>query len=700
MFGLLVFSLWIWYVLWTALSNNAAEKLGLARDSKLDIGKDSSRFQRIMISSFEQAVTPTYCRITPCSAVSCSSIPRNTDPGTVASNFIESEFKFQCENVISVALSFDDCVFPENTLRKDWLRTSVSIDELTFNGCHLREIEDDAFLSSIYGQTRKLAMINNNLGSLRKAMFRHLNKLQDLVIEQNFIKSIEFNLLESVASSLTSLGLDGTIDDREVLRNITGIPDSLWNLQMLSLRGNSIPVLDAELFVGVPSVKSVYLDNSKVRTVSHDVLDPIISSIEQMVLSDNNIATLPEGLKNSLLIALASHAKFKLSVHNNPWHCDCDLKWMQDLIRSRPTLINQFPTCRTPWINAGKTFTKAEFCYTTYPSNSTVSTTTPQPTKHESSKVDVTTTQMSTTGKETVEVNCTSAHGLLTTAVGSRKLLSSDSLSFQSRYPDFSISEVQDKSILVHLPDMEDGVTLFWFSNDNAKRSLACVKNVASSYLLCNIDPETTYTICLLDDNKGIVSPLNCLAATTSPTYEFSTWLTNSDKSMVFLVSSLSIILILIIGGVLSFLMVRNHPKLLRGNKRVIVVKHRNVDAIVLPRGVDVSDEKQGREIVATYESKSQEDGYVVPLPPARKPLSQRSRLSEMSVQSDEHSYVSEIEPTESQLDSWRLLRMKSDLEKEKSVAPPLPPHPSDAIPSLSLAVDTKGDLDYQMFTV
>ncbi|XP_076754273.1 uncharacterized protein LOC143425414 [Xylocopa sonorina] len=694
--GLLAFSLWIRYALWGVLKDQTTEDSGLAGDLKDDIDEESSRFQRITNDSIEQAATPTYCRITPCNAVSCSSIPRNIDPGTVASKFIESDFKFQCENFQSVALSFDSCVFPGNTLRKDWLRTSVSIEELTFSSCSLREIEDDAFLSSIYDQTRKVTMINNNLAALRASMFRHLNKLQGLVIQRNLIKSAEFNLLEPLASSLTSLELDEAIDDREVLRNITGTPDGLWNLQMLSLRGNSIPVIDAQLFTGVSAVKSLYLDNSKVKTVSDDVLKPMISSIVQMMLNDNNIASLPEGLANSLLNAVDYHANFKLGIHNNPWRCECDLKWMQDLIRSHLSMLVQIPTCKTPQINAGMSFTTAEFCY---PTSSTVTVTTPRHTKPDSTEPDKTTTPMPTTIKETVEVTCTSAYDRLST-VGSRKLLSADTLPFQSRFPNFSISNVHDESLLVQLPDMDDGVTLFWFSNDDTNRSLSCVKNVNSSYLVRNIDPDTTYTICLLNDNEGTASPLNCLAATTNPTYGARTWLTNSDKSLVFIACALSVILLLIVGGVLSFLTVMRHPKLLRGNKRVMVVKHRNVDAIVLPRGVDMNDEKQGRENEAPYESKSQTDGYVVPLPPARKSLTPMSRRSEMSLHSDEHSYVSEIEPTESQLDSWRLLRMKSDLEKEKSVAPPLPPHPSDAIPSLSLAVDTKDELDYQMFTV
>ena len=221
-----------------------------------------------------------------------------------------------------------DCEFSDNTLRKNWLSTSLSIDELTLNRCSLKEIEDDAFASPIYEKTSKIIIANNKISSLRKAMFRHLEELQELSIQENTVKSAEFNLLEEVAGSLTNLELCQAINDREVLKNITGAGE-LFKLKLLSLYGNVISTVDEKLFAGVSRIEALYLHDSNVATVSRDALKPIASSVLLLTLNRNRITSLPEGVLDSV-ISPAKH--FHVYVQDNPWHCDCNLKWMQDFV--------------------------------------------------------------------------------------------------------------------------------------------------------------------------------------------------------------------------------------------------------------------------------------------------------------------------------------------------------------------------------
>ncbi|XP_033354475.1 leucine-rich repeat transmembrane protein FLRT3-like isoform X2 [Bombus vosnesenskii] len=632
-----------------------------------------------------------------------------TDSGTVVSEFIENNFKAICKDTTSVKLSLIKCKFPENMLRKNWLCTNLSIEELTFEHCFLSKIEDNAFSSSIYEQTKKISMINNELVSLRKAMFRHLKMLEVLSINENIVKSAEFNLLEEVAGSLTTLDLRQAIDDRKVLRNITG-GNALSKLELLSLWGNSISVIDAELFVGVPMVKSLYLHASNIETVSQDTLQPMASSILQITLYSNNIVSLPQGLLDHVV---DSNKCFGMFMYDNPWHCDCSLKWLQDFMQNQYICMDQsnvvnsdrkIPICKTPQEKAGKPFTTVDFCSQST-INSTISTTTLKSTKHDwiqtttitpTKGINNQTTQTPDTTNRMVHVNCSLTYTYIQTA-NTRKLLSTDVLQFPPRFPHFYVSKVSDRSILVNLPDLNKKITLLWFDNNNVDSSLGCAKNVKYSYLLQNIDSQATYTICLLDDNGDNVSPLNCLAVTTRPTYEYRTWLTNADKSLVFPLLISSLILLFFVGAFLSFLLIRRYPTLLRGNKRIMLVKRRNVDAIVLPKGVDMDEEKQRKSISVSYVSKLYEDGYVTPLPPERMLLPRRSRISRTSSQSDRNSYVSEVETIESQLAFWKL---KSELEKQKSIAPPLPPHPSNLIPSVSWGIDTKDDRDYEVFNL
>ncbi|XP_017756089.1 PREDICTED: leucine-rich repeat transmembrane protein FLRT1-like [Eufriesea mexicana] len=648
--------------------------------NEFDTLKKSSGVGRTLDSRIGGRMSPSYCKIGSCDAITCSSIPNGANSGALVSSFIENDFKANCKDESSVKLSFDNCKFPEDTLRRNWLSTNLSIERLAFSHCSLSEIEDDAFSSPIYQATKNLILVNNKLVSLRRAMFRHLEALEELSIQENIVKSAELNLLEDVAGSLTILDLNHVIQDREVLRNVTG-GNTLSKLRILCLSGNSISMIDASLFVGVPMVISVYLHDSNIATVSQNALDPMASSIQQMTLYKNRIASLPEGLLDSVM---RSNQPFRLHIHDNPWYCDCSLKWFQELILSS-NIVATIPTCESPQTNAGKLFTTAEFC--------------PQSTSTELSTSIKTTNDDWTSTSQTLPSTTTKNFCNLTIlqTANSRKLLSTEMLQVPSRFPNFYVSKTFDSSILVNLPSLKDGVTLLWFDNKDVDSSLRCARNVKHSYLVKNIDPQTTYTICLVDDNGYTVSPLNCLAVATKPTYKFRTWLTNADKSLVLPLLISLLVLLFLVGGVLSFLLIRRHPSLLRGNKRVILVKQRSVDAIVLPKGVDIDEKEQRQANTACYIGRSPEDGYVTPLPPIRVWPPSRSSTS---MQSDGISYVSNVEPTESQLDSWRLSRMKSELEKGKLVAPPLPPHPCHSIPSVSKAVDAKDDREYQAITV
>ncbi|XP_076164176.1 uncharacterized protein LOC143145048 isoform X2 [Ptiloglossa arizonensis] len=690
-FAAVALMLWPYYGLMAPLIDEAATPESPASYSIVD--KNSSvatpQIQRTLTVSNERTEASKYCRIEECKTVSCSSISREYDSGAIAGNFIETVYKVNCKNSESVNLSFDGCRFTANTLRKNWLPTNVSIEQLTLDRCSLSEIEDDAFSEPIYEETKRIALTNNKLSSLRKASFRGLSALQQLTVRDNVVKQAEYNLLENVAGSLTSLELNSVIDDPSVLRNITGGSTRL-KIRLLSLQGNTLAAIDRKLFEGVPVIESLYLDNSRIGTVSRDTLRPMASWLLQLTLNNNDIRSLPEGLFEAVLYRQRS---FLMTVDSNPWCCDCKLRWMQHLFRTNTSIVSTMPVCSTPEINAGKSFANANFC----PSDTTVPNTV--------SVEDAwnrTTVQGSGTTEAIVsggyDLNC-SIPETITETTGIRKLLSSD-IHLPSRLYDFYVQEILNRSIMIHLPRLDKGVELLWFANNDVDQSLGCAKNVKDSYLVQGTHPQTTYTICLLNDSTTIVtvSPLNCLAVTTRSTYESSVWLTNANRRLAFLTLSLASFLCFVLGAFVAFLVVRRNPSLLRGSKRVMLVKRRNVDVIVLPKGVAMVAKKRVCGSMALVSNKLYEDGYITPLPPIPTPVP-RERASRASLQSDWNSYVSEIESMDT--DYWRTKRWNNESRKQKLDAPPLPPHPFNAIPSVSLTMDSLNkDSVYQAITI
>ncbi|XP_078050070.1 uncharacterized protein LOC144476752 [Augochlora pura] len=612
-------------------------------------------------SSLSDESASSYCQIASCLDVVCIGSP---DAGAVASQFLETVFKATCETSRSVKLSLTNCKFPENALRKNWLTTNLSIEELKLSSCLLRKIEDEAFCRSIFETMGSLILLNNNLSSLSKASFQPLSLLKNLVIEGNTIKQADWDLLESAADSLESLNLNGAIADPEVLRNITRAR-SLRNLLSLYLERNDIPEISDETFLGLPKVQALYLTGSNVRTLSAGSLNPMSTSIQKLIVRGNRITSLPQGLLDGILYSPRS---FFMGLADNQWNCDCDLQWVQDVIKNGSMIQIENPTCASPTENAGKSFTDAKFCRPSDTSTSLSSTEQSSP--------------ETTTEAERITVNCSLSQSIseeISVPVGLRRLLTSD-LRLTARLQGFSVESVTDQSIMLKLPSLEQQLTLLWFESGDAERSVSCARHVSHIYQVQNIDPQTTYTLCLLNDNEDTLSPLNCLAATTLPPYMSRPWLANKDKPEAIVVLTVTVILVFILGVVVAYFSIRKHPALLRGSKRVMLVKKNIVDAIVLPKGVNVEEQRTG---TGTREISKLESGYITPLPPAPVPPPRVQRISRVSFHSDWNSYMSEVDASESQPASWIMNRANSEM-----YTPPLPPRPLSNIPSLSFTVE------------
>lgn len=639
-----------------------------------------SRKKNIFLENFnykekDQANHGNYCELSSCKTITCSLIPAAHDPGNITSNFIKSIFKVQCPFADAINLKYKNCKFPSNTIKKDWLNVDVDIEQLTFEGCSLNRIDDEAFFSKIFTQVKRLCLFSNNISSLNRLIFSKFIELDQIFIQNNIIDYAESNLLANIANTLKVLQLDGAIKDSHVLRNITG-EKMLWNLESLFIQDNFITVLTPDLFTGIPKIRSLYLENSRIMEIRSNTFEPMAGSLEQLFLRSNQISTLPKGIFN---FVLSSKKIFQVYLTENNWHCDCELKWMKEFIEKHPSVVNQIPLCMTPEYNAQLSFIQARFCNESI----TDTTTTPMIESTTKNKND------SSINETTVGIPCNEiiSKNYLSLKVSGRKLMSID-YEFPTRIPNFTLKELNDGTIIVSLPDEKDSV-LLWFDDqiqEDIQRSIHCVKDVKGSFLLKNTSPCTTYTICFLENQEARFSPLNCLGITTKPGLEDRAWLTNGYKPMVYLVLTTLMFLFCGISAFGMFIVLRRNPSLLRGSKRVLIIKHRKIEAMILPKGVELDRNEIIKETEvqpinkgSTDTKPTTEDGYVTPLPPNRRFVRKDSRISRISLQTYATGYTG----------YWRYNRPRSEFLSDELGPPPLPPHPQRAIPSVSMAVDS-----------
>lgn len=106
-------------------------------------------------------------------------------------------------------------------------------------------------------------------------------------------------------------------------------------------------------FVGLSSLKEVYLDLNHVGRIDAGALRPM-PSLEELWMSDNNLTTLaPEVLDTAHLTRLN-----EVYLDGNPWRCDCHIRWLREAIDNAKYTVEApgLMKCAAPPNLANKSF--------------------------------------------------------------------------------------------------------------------------------------------------------------------------------------------------------------------------------------------------------------------------------------------------------------------------------------------------------
>ncbi|XP_022254906.1 uncharacterized protein LOC106470582 [Limulus polyphemus] len=309
-----------------------------------------------------------------CSGLNYTVVPSGALWPTKTISMNLSENAIHTINVLEQHLYLQRLYFASNnlkTIEPTAFDEFPELEELYLNDNVLGELHQDVF--SNLAKLKILDLSSNNLSSLRENIFKELRKLKRLTLARNPIKYIQSDMFQPM-KSLEFLDLSdikayhmtpGIFHNLLMLRVVNlsrnefqevpiGALRSASGLEEINLDENPIDRLDLKSFTGLDKVKLVSLSNmpkleiidklafSKLRRLEilrlhsnphletihslafNEILDP---KTLQMRLNEVN-------LRNNSLQTLYEYAipwcKLKtLDLRDNPWRCDCKLKWIK-----------------------------------------------------------------------------------------------------------------------------------------------------------------------------------------------------------------------------------------------------------------------------------------------------------------------------------------------------------------------------------
>uniref|UniRef100_A0AAQ5XFC5 Slit homolog 1 protein n=1 Tax=Amphiprion ocellaris TaxID=80972 RepID=A0AAQ5XFC5_AMPOC len=203
-------------------------------------------------------------------------------------------------------------------LRKNDFACSGTTAQCSFSPCSLAS-----------GSCPPMCSCSNNIVDCRgrglTAIPAHLPEaMTEIRLEQNGIKSVPPGAFTSY-KKLRRIDLSNN--------QISEIaPDAFHGLRALNslvLYGNKITELPSAVFDGLASLELLLLNANKIHCIRATVFKDL-ENLALLSLYDNKIQSLAKGTFNSL------HSIQTLHLAQNPFVCDCNVKWLADFLRSNP----------------------------------------------------------------------------------------------------------------------------------------------------------------------------------------------------------------------------------------------------------------------------------------------------------------------------------------------------------------------------
>ncbi|XP_029965828.1 leucine-rich repeat-containing protein 15-like isoform X2 [Salarias fasciatus] len=184
----------------------------------------------------------------------------------------------------------------------------------------------------------------NQIGTLRPEMFSGMRNLSDLDLPLNALTLLPSDAFKPlIALKVLDLSLNRiqkispkafaglrqllflNLDNNSLKTLPAGVFRPLRSLEMLVLDNNFLSTLTASALEGLINLQELYVRNNQLELLPADVFSNM-PRLSQLALSGNRLKT----LDGTMLVKMPGLKK--LDLHDNPWHCDCQLaslvQWM------------------------------------------------------------------------------------------------------------------------------------------------------------------------------------------------------------------------------------------------------------------------------------------------------------------------------------------------------------------------------------
>ncbi|XP_038215286.1 uncharacterized protein LOC119834843 [Zerene cesonia] len=538
------------------------------------------------------------------------------------------------ENCESIILILQQPFFTNNTLPQNWLSGArTNVNKLAIVGGNLKHISPCAFISQFSNNIQMLILENIQLTTWGPETFVGLSSLKQLYIKDCMLINITRNALQAVDDTLEFLDIKASFMWDPAY--ITG-STNLARLNVVDFAKNPFySILDKSSFTKLRMCTTLFLNSCQITSIGKGTFD-YLENIKVLYLNDNHLLTVPSGFFDKIL-----PLKPRIAIHANRWNCDCSDSMFKSLLTSDVLMVD--PKCHYPDSVNGLTF--SEFNY--YCENKSIEG---NKTRVDYDKED----DLIENKTYIINPNNGDCHLSLQRIERIRNfwlsilnnatiIHNNDWLSptycVRSNY--YSMVELSSSSN----PDQG----LLWYKS-SCPSEFYCLNIMPSSLRIFDSKSNVRYAFCPFDTKSGEITVNQCVTYALAD-IDTHIYLYKYHGTLRFILIS---IMCAMCGAICIYALIYCNPHLLRGNKRILFVKHKEINALILPPDVPLRKN--------TLTDCSLTDGQINNIflvSNQKESISSLDRSfsfkSSKSTNSNDVSYISALQPTDEQLAQWRI---------------------------------------------
>lgn len=564
---------------------------------------------------------------------------------------------------LRVALELHSPMFINESLPINWLSNIQSYIYLIsiING-NLKHIPCGAFMSHFTRTVTTLRLENLKLESWDSNSLVGLSNLRTLNIFSTNMTSTESNFLRPVDDTLQTLVISNSGSWNPA--NATGSKGFL-RLIVVDFSFNVFEdILGSDSFIGLENCKILYLNSCQITSIAIGAFDHLLN-IEVLYLNNNYLKTIAPDLFKT--VATLNNPIPRINLQDNWWNCDCDVDELQQLVRKNLLLID--PICVFPKIMEYKTFSQFEYyCVNGKFPEQNITVVKPEITSNGvNNEIQPSEDNFYMDGKYCKGSNniehegsvrvftpydgnqCNSMQLNISRSIVEetfRKRVRNRSQLFQFTFllqtENYTILQIGATSTKLQ------GYGLVWY-HSICPYEVYCVDRLPKFLTIYNTDSNAKFTFCALQLQYGNLNGNDCIGHEDYEDKKYDKQY--GTRGISIMAYTVTIFICLCFGATTVYAVIRTHPILLKGNKRILFVKHKHVEAIVLPPKIplrtDLSNDNERKEnnifTVPSFDTLS-----------APKFNLDRQK-STRSNKSSAPSYITALQPTEDQLAEWRI---------------------------------------------